>query len=321
MSILYERKRALIIGIDNYRENSLKYCINDALDLKETLQSIGFDVYTELNCSYVDFFKAIDDFIEGIKSTDLIVFYFAGHGKQIDEQNFLLPSDYDYNYRTSENKYLEDNAINVRYITKVIDGKNCAFTIYIFDCCRNYVRTRSINSQQGLSAMHAPPETLIMFSCAPGKAALDETYNGRNGIFTGILLEHIAKAHDDIEDVLKNVARDVKKQTNGFQLPYRTSSLTESVFFSTKCIQEELVRNEYERRLRCHGRACDQCGYCRDWYPHKNDADSYNHHYQKRSNATCCGSRYVYHDGHGHLYDSLVNGFGVSFICECPENI
>jgi uncharacterized caspase-like protein len=229
MSAVYQRKKALIIGIDNYHQNSLKYCVNDAEDLKVALDNMGFNVSLGLDCNKTEFYQKIDTFVQEIKSTDLTLFYFAGHGKQSDDKNYLLPSDYDYNHRRSEEKYLMKHAVNIQYITKAIDDKNCCITIYIFDCCRNFLRTRDNDIRQGLSPMYTPPETLIVYSCSPGKAALDETINDRNGIFTGILLKHIAKPHNDIEEVLKNVARDVKNQTNGFQLPYRTTSLTDNV--------------------------------------------------------------------------------------------
>jgi uncharacterized caspase-like protein len=82
--------------------------------------------------------------------------------------------------------------------------------------------------------MNTPSETLIVFSCAPGEATLDETGNGKNGIFIENLLKQIATANKDIEEVFKSVSREVRLQTCGLQKPYRTSSLTEEVFLVTK---------------------------------------------------------------------------------------
>ncbi|CAF5027901.1 unnamed protein product, partial [Rotaria sp. Silwood1] len=47
--------------------------------------------------------------------------------------------------------------------------------------------------------MHVSPQTLTVFSCAPGKTILDETYNGRNAVFIESLLNHITKPDVDIE--------------------------------------------------------------------------------------------------------------------------
>jgi uncharacterized caspase-like protein len=145
LSVAYGRKRALIIGINRYLRASLVYCINDATDLKNTLEDIGFDVSLGINCDRVEFLQLIDTFVAKTQRTDLILFYFAGHGKQHGDRNYLLPSDYDYDYLTTEEKHITDHAVNAQYIMNKIDGKSCRTTVFLFDCCRNFVRTRAID--------------------------------------------------------------------------------------------------------------------------------------------------------------------------------
>jgi hypothetical protein len=116
---------------------------------------------------------------------------------------------------------------------KKIEDKKCRIPIYLFDCCRNLVKTRAVNVNQGLLPMHAPLQTLIVFACAPDKAVLDETRNNRNGSFIENLLKYIATPNRDIEEIIKDVACDVNIQTGGLQLPYRTSSLIGKVFLVT----------------------------------------------------------------------------------------
>ncbi|CAF3979929.1 unnamed protein product [Rotaria magnacalcarata] len=214
-SPVYRRKRALIIGINTYRTDSLAYCINDANDLATTLDSIGFKVLQGVDCKRTEFHQMVEIFAKGIQHTDLTFFYFSGHGKQCENENYLLPSDYDYDYKTRESIYLLDNAVSVQ--------KN--------------VRIKGDSDQQGLSPMHASSETLIAYACAPGAVAVDETRNGRNGYFAEHLLKHIKTPNNDIEDILKIVAREVKLQTAGFQVPFRTSSLTEKVCLVTSNVQ------------------------------------------------------------------------------------
>jgi len=232
-SVVYQRKLALIIGINNYPRDPLKYCINDATDLKTTLQRIDFDVSFRENCNLSEFYNIVNTFADTIQPNDLVLFYFAGHGKQNEDDNYLLPSDYDYDYREHEHDYIVKHAVNVKYIMKKIDDRKCRITIYLLDCCRNLVRMRAINANQGLLPMHAPLQTLIVFVCAPGKAVQDETRNNRNGIFIENLLSYIAMPNKDIEEVMKDVASDVYSQTGGFQLPYRTTSLINKVFLVT----------------------------------------------------------------------------------------
>jgi uncharacterized caspase-like protein len=229
-SIAYQRKHALIIGINKYPCDSLKYCINDAIDLKTTLQRIGFDVSLGVDCDLQEFYHKTNTFAETIQRNDLVLFYFAGHGKQMEDENYLLPSDYDYDQRGHERDYIANHAINVKYIMKEIGDRKCRITIYLFDCCRHLVKIRATNAKQGLLPMHAPLQTLIVYACAPGKAVQDETRNNRNGCFIENLLKYIPVPNKDIEEIMKDVARDVNLQTGGHQLPYRTSSLTDKVF-------------------------------------------------------------------------------------------
>lgn len=232
-SIIGQRKLALVIGINNYPRNPLKYCINDATDLKTTLKQINFKVSFVQNCDRSGFYHIVDKFVESIQGGDLILFYFAGHGKQSRDENYLLPSDYDYDYRGSEDDYTVDHAINVKYIMKKIDDAKCRITIYLFDCCRSLVRARGDNSRQGLSQMHPALQTLIVYACASGKTVLDETWNGRNSSFIENLKKDIVIPNKDIEEIMKDVARQVHIQTDRFQLPYRASSLADRVFLVT----------------------------------------------------------------------------------------
>jgi hypothetical protein len=201
--------------------------------LKTALQHINFHVSLEKDCNIDVFYHIVDTFVDTIQRDDLVLFYFAGHGKQNEDENYLLPSDYDYDHRGHEHDYIANHAINVKYIFKKIDDRKCRITNYLFDCCRLLVKTRSDNANQGLLPMNPPLQTLIVYACAPGKAVQDETRNNRNGSFIENLLKYIATPDKDIEEIMKDIARDVNLQTNGFQLPYRTSSLTDKVFLVT----------------------------------------------------------------------------------------
>jgi uncharacterized caspase-like protein len=201
--------------------------------LKTALQCINFNVSLRRDCNLRKFYHIVDSFAKTIQQNDLVLFYFAGHGKQNEDDNYLLPSDYNYDHRGRERDYIAKHAINVKYIMKKIDDTKCRIAIYLFDCCRYLVKNRADNANQGLLPMHAPLQTLIVFACAPGKQVQDETRNNRNASFIENLLKYIATPDKDIEEIMKDIARDVNLQTDGFQLPYRTSSLTDKVFLVT----------------------------------------------------------------------------------------
>ena len=228
--VSYQRKRALIVGINKYRRDPLRYCINDAEDLKKSLESIKFQVSLTLDCGLSKFYRTIDAFADTIQRDDLVLFYFAGHGKQVGDENYCLPSDYDFDYRGTEEQYAPNNAVNMKYVMKKIDDRRCLVTIYIFDCCRTLVKTRGNDGTQGLLPMGAPSHTLIVYTCSPGKAVQDETRNGRNSSFIENFLKEVESHGKDIEDMMRDVATQVNQQTEGFQLPWRTSSLTSKVY-------------------------------------------------------------------------------------------
>ncbi|CAF1446637.1 unnamed protein product [Rotaria magnacalcarata] len=96
--IAYRRKCALIIGVNQYQRDSLQYCTDDAEGLSNTLRRIDFVISLGLNCDPRKFYEIIDQFTKTIQRDDLALFYFAGHGKQLGDENYLLSSDYDYSF-------------------------------------------------------------------------------------------------------------------------------------------------------------------------------------------------------------------------------
>jgi uncharacterized caspase-like protein len=231
-SIIYQKKRALIIGINDYPRDPLKYCINDAEDLETALESIDFIVSLALDCNFAKLYSVIDKFADTIQYNDLVLIYFAGHGKQSKDKNYLLPSGYNFDHRGSEHDYIINNAVNIEYIMNKIDSKKCRIAIYLFDCCRNMIRTRTPGANQGLLQINGSSQTqsLIVFACAPGHAVQDETRNNRNSSFIENLLKHITKPNKDIEEIMRDVAYGVNSQTGGFQVPHRSSSISGKVF-------------------------------------------------------------------------------------------
>ena len=235
----YRRKRALIIGINDYPSDALNYCVNDANDLRTTLESIDFLVSLVLNCNLSELYSAIETFANTSQRDDLVLLYFAGHGKQSGGDNYLLPSNYSFYAQGNEHNYIRNNAIRVQYIMDKIDEKKCCVTIYLLDCCRQMVRTRAKSASQGLLQINGSVQTFIAFACAPGKAVQDETRNNRNGSFMENLLKHITKPNRDFEEIMKEVAEGVHVQTDRFQVPFRSSSITGKVFLVQRDDQGE----------------------------------------------------------------------------------
>ncbi|CAF1517778.1 unnamed protein product, partial [Didymodactylos carnosus] len=107
--------------------------------------------------------------------------------------------------------------------------------VFFLDCCREYCvkndalldsRTRGNSTlPTGLASMAALEDSLIVFACAPGQMAQDLAKNGRNGLFTFHLLQHITEVNMDVELIMRDVCNGVVTESNGKQKPHRVSSL------------------------------------------------------------------------------------------------
>ena len=226
----YKQLRALVIGINNYPNDPLTYCVNDAEDLRDALEDIGFRVSYTIDCSLIQLYSEIDTFTSTLQPNDLAMIYFAGHGKQYKGENYMLPADYSYSRKQYEDEQIKINAVNVNYITNKPAIKKCAVTIYLLDCCRRRIKPASSNGNESLAKMDGLRQSLVVFGCSPGGAVQDETRNGRNGSFIENLLKNIKRPNTDIEEIIKDVAHSVSLQTGGFQVPHRTSSIVGKVF-------------------------------------------------------------------------------------------
>lgn len=234
------RKLALIIGINNYPGNSkLDYCINDANDVAAKLRSIQFHVTLGIDCNIDEFNRLINEFISLIQPGDLILFYFAGHGCQFEEKNFLLPAGYSYDSCISQRRYIKKNSVNAQDILHQIETREPRATIIILDCCRTYVKNRSMNTQQGLTSIRGSSEFLFAFSCGYGQVAIEKTLNNRNGIFAGYLLRYLTMPHLDMATILERVTKDMKSK--GFPLPCCSSCLTEKIYLATDDIEGMVI--------------------------------------------------------------------------------
>ncbi|CAF4138896.1 unnamed protein product, partial [Adineta steineri] len=229
-------KRALIIGNNEYRENSpLRYCINDAENLANKLHEIGFEITagTNLTCELMD--TMIETFKEEINPDDLALFFYAGHGCQWNHLNFLIPIDDD---RITTGADLEDRAINVQDTLEKIMNRRPSAAIFLLDYCRNSFVGESSNSN-GLSSMRALADSFIGFACDANKVAADESRNGRNGLFTSHLLQHIDQPNLTIDEVMYVVCDGVMKETDDDQCPFRLSSLRRKVYLNQQFTVEQ----------------------------------------------------------------------------------
>lgn len=227
-------KTALVIGNAAYQHAPLKNPVNDAEDLAATLKSLGFTVILKTDATLKQMKSAIYTFGNALGKDSVGLFYYAGHAMQINGRNYLLPID----CKIKSESDVEFEAVDAgRVLGKMEDAGN-EVNMVILDACRNNPFARSFRSyDQGLARMDAPRGSLIAYATAPGTVALDG--KGRNGVFTGYLLENIRKPGLPIEKVLKNVRISVLESTNNRQVPWTSSSLTGELVFNESNVRLE----------------------------------------------------------------------------------
>jgi len=212
---------ALIIGNGDYLSGPLGNTVNDARSMARVLRSVGFDVILRENLSNKDEMKkAIREFGFKLKTGGTGLFYYAGHGLQVNGFNYIIP----VNAVISKETDVEYEAVDMGFVLAQMESANTRVNIVILDACRNNPFARSFrDTRMGLVTMNAPTGTLIAYATAPGSVASDGS--GVNGLYTQELLYQIQRPGLQVEEVFKNVRAEVVTKSNGKQTPWESSSL------------------------------------------------------------------------------------------------
>ena len=224
-----EKRVALVIGNSNYRIGFLPNPHNDAEDMEKMLKQYGFSVIHKQDLNHRDMKTAIRTFKQGISPNGISLFYYAGHGMQIDGHNYLVPLGADIEGAED----VEYNAVDAQWVVKSMNKAGSRVNIVILDACRNNPFRGFFRSQEGLAAMYAPDGTIISYATALGKKAADG--NKRNGLYTEKLLAAIQMPGLPLEKVFKQTATEVKRVSGGQQVPWVSTSLTGKDFCFSPC--------------------------------------------------------------------------------------
>jgi uncharacterized caspase-like protein len=225
-----ELRVALVIGNSEYSSGPLPNPANDAKMISETLSNLGFEVVTRRNADQNTMKRAIQDFgarLEKAGPEAVGLFYYAGHGVQLNGRNYLIPTT----AQIEREGDVEIEAVSADWVIEQMRYARNRLNIVILDACRNNPFTRSMRSvDHGLATMDAPAGILIAYSTAPGAVAADGT--GRNSPYTEALSQAMRNLHEPVEQVFKHVRVGVMGATSGKQVPWESSSLTGDFYFA-----------------------------------------------------------------------------------------
>ncbi len=228
-----EKRYALVIGNSNYSQSVgiLKNPVNDATDVATELRKSDFEVQLLTNATYVQLREAMRKFHEKLTNGPLDqtvgLFYYAGHGVQYQEENYLVPVDADVKY--------EDDIVRMCFpvqnmVLANMERSNSRMNIIILDACRNNpfpATSRSIGS--GLGEMKRAKGSFIAYATSPGSVASDGS--GRNGLYTQELLKALHKPGLTIEQVFKDVRMNVLRLSGEKQYTWDSSNIIGEFYF------------------------------------------------------------------------------------------
>ncbi len=232
--IYSENRVALVIGNSNYSSSPLTNPVRDARDMASSLEDLGFEVLLLTDSNKRDMLNAIRDFGSKLNQETVGLFYYAGHGVQVDGNNYLIPVN---SYIETESD-IEFEAVRLDRLIRTMEDSKTNKSLVFLDACRdNPYATSSRSGTRGLTVVSSNSSdksagSLIAFSTSPGAVASDG--NGKNGTFTAALLKYMQEPGLEINLVMTKVRADVMESTNGKQQPWTNISLTEEFYFNNK---------------------------------------------------------------------------------------
>ncbi len=226
-------RHALLIGNSAYA--ALPPLDNPSLDarlLAETLNGLGFEVHAVTDADYDGMRAAIDAFRREARDAEVALVYYAGHGVQVDGENYLLPVDAVVEGRED----LRRRGLVLAFLLNEIETVAPEFGILVLDACRNNPvaeleaelarqKGRSLAPREGLAPTTSVAGLLVAYSTAPGQVAFDGPAGG-NSPYAEALAHYLQEPGLEIGLLFRKVSERVRQATAGAQVPWTEASLT-----------------------------------------------------------------------------------------------
>jgi hypothetical protein len=201
----------------------LRTPVNDAADIAEALKRLGYNVDLKLNVGINQMERAVIDFTDrlALDRGNEGFFWYAGHGVQVEGENYLLPVDIQVE-RVSQ---VRRAAYSLTDILRGLESARNKVNVVVLDACRNNpLPAESRSLARGLSAAPVVQDTFVMFSTAAGATASDGDPKSRNSPFTEAFLKNMEKPLP-IETVAKDIAVETIEITRINQRPYISDNI------------------------------------------------------------------------------------------------
>ncbi|MDX1958345.1 MAG: caspase family protein [Leptospiraceae bacterium] len=222
-------KNALVIGVSEYEFISpLANTVNDAEDIAKVLRELGFKVMLETNPTLTEFEDALENFAKAIQyNKEIALFYYSGHGIQVDGKNYLIPKDAELDRELR----IKKQTVGMDEITNIISDARNSLNIFILDACRdNPFEGKHRSVTRGLAEVkNMPPSTYIAFAAGAGQTAGDGNSKDRNGVFTSSFLNTLREnPSDELDMIFRKTRYQVLNKTKNKQEPWTNHNLSDT---------------------------------------------------------------------------------------------
>jgi TPR repeat protein len=237
MAMAASDRVALVLGMSAYQSiPPLDNTVNDANAMARALDGIGFDVTLALDATTDQLRQELDDFAFRSETADLALIYFAGHGVEVQGENFLIPVD----ANVKSNRDVQRQSVSLKQLLDAVERAR-KMRIVILDSCRDNPLgdliemdasgniTRSGGDSGGLAAADPDRGTLVAFAAKDGQVALDG--NGQNSPYAKALIDKMVQPGLEISLMFRQVRDQVLRDTNNLQEPHTYGSLTGVPFY------------------------------------------------------------------------------------------
>jgi hypothetical protein len=227
------KRVALVIGNGAYRNvPALLNPPNDAGDIAAALQRLGFTVTLITNASFDQMRRGLIAFGHDAAGADMAAVYFAGHGMEINGENWLIPVDAELKRDTDA----ANEAVNLQSVMSQVSDTT-SLGLVILDACRNNPFAAKMNrslarralSTGGLGRIEPVGNVLVAYAARDGTTALDG--DQRNSPFASALLHNIETPGVEVTFMFRNVRDDVMEATRNEQQPFVYGSLSRKAIY------------------------------------------------------------------------------------------
>lgn len=260
----------LIVAVEHYHDSSVpqvKYAKDDAIEFRNSLLALGcledrLELIVDDRATKTTIIQKIKEKAKMARETDVLVFYFAGHGYFFNEENVLACVD-------SSPRSIADTTVNLKLILGALEKSKSNKVISFLDCCHSGLEF-SETERGSLSAFSIDElkffdsaEHLVVFSSCKSDERSHTDLHRKHGVWSYYLLQALmGEADKEIYDgeflfsgklqryLLENTRKRVKEittsKTNQTPLKFGKESTDFIVADLTKIIDERKAKIKME---------------------------------------------------------------------------